>query len=49
MVIKTGPDRPVQPVRPGTGLVSGSVIVENRPISEPVGTGQEPVEPVKNR
>jgi formate hydrogenlyase subunit 6/NADH:ubiquinone oxidoreductase subunit I len=26
MVLKTGPDRPVQPVQPRTGVLSGSVL-----------------------
>ena len=41
-VLKTGPDRPVQPVQPSTGHVSGPV----HPI-EPLGywTGHEPPEP----
>ena len=30
IVLKTGPNRPVRPVQPGTGLQSGPVMVENR-------------------
>jgi hypothetical protein len=30
MVLKTGPDRPVQPVQPGTDVLSGPVLFENR-------------------
>ena len=41
-VLKTGPDRPVQP---GTGRGSGSLMLKNRYSCEPVKTG--PVEPVK--
>ena len=29
MVLKTGPDRPVRPVQPGTGIQSGPVIAKN--------------------
>ena len=32
MVLKTGPDRPVKPVQPGTGVWSGSVLLKNRKI-----------------
>lgn len=35
MVVKTGPDRPVEPIEPGTGLNSSPVRHENRSISEP--------------
>ena len=38
IVLKTGPDRPVRPVQPGTGIQSG-------PVNTPK-TGQQPV---KNR
>jgi hypothetical protein len=34
-VVKTGPDRPVEPVEPGTGPVSGPVSAQNRCASEP--------------
>ena len=30
MVLKTGSDRPVQPVQPGTGVQSGPVLLKNR-------------------
>ena len=30
MVLKTGPDRPVRPIQPGTGIKSGPVIIKNR-------------------
>jgi class 3 adenylate cyclase len=30
MVLKTGPDRPVQPVQPETGVSSGPVLLKNR-------------------
>ncbi|KEH21153.1 hypothetical protein MTR_8g099015 [Medicago truncatula] len=30
MVVKTGPDRPVEPIEPGTGLNSSPVRHENR-------------------
>jgi hypothetical protein len=49
-VIKTGPDRSVQPVRPGTGKLSGSVYQQNRSANEPdikpvnrIKTGGSPV------
>jgi hypothetical protein len=34
-VIKTGPDRPVGPIEPGTGPASGPVRVQNRFVREP--------------
>jgi hypothetical protein len=30
MVLKTGPDRPIQPVQPGTGVSPGPVLLKNR-------------------
>ena len=38
MVLKTGPDRPVEPVQPGTGIDAGSLMAKNRPITKPVKT-----------
>ena len=29
-VMRTGPDRPVRPVRPGIAMVSGRVLLQNR-------------------
>jgi hypothetical protein len=34
-VIKTGPDRPVEPVEPGTGHESGSASAQNRSANKP--------------
>jgi hypothetical protein len=39
MVLKTGPDRPVQPVQPRTGAQSGSVLWKNRKLGK---NGQKP-------
>ena len=33
MVLKTGPDRPVRPVQPGTGLHFGPIMTKNRKLS----------------
>jgi hypothetical protein len=48
-VIKTGPDRPVQPVRPGTGQLSGSVYLQNRTANEPDIKPVNRTKPDKNR
>ncbi|AES98131.1 hypothetical protein MTR_5g064730 [Medicago truncatula] len=39
MVIKTGPDRPVQPIEPGTGSVTDPEDPKNRSVVQP---GKEP-------
>ena len=41
-VLKTGPDRPVQPVQPSTGHISGPVL-SIKPLN--YWTGYEPPEP----
>lgn len=46
MVVKTGPDQPVQPIEPGTGPMSGPTDSQNRWFKEP---GQQPEKPVKSR
>jgi hypothetical protein len=42
------PDRPVGPVEPGTGPVSGPVSVQNRSAREPVKNRQNQKKPEKN-
>ncbi|MCI49255.1 hypothetical protein A2U01_0070499, partial [Trifolium medium] len=44
-VVRTGPDRPVGPVGPGTGHVCGSVWPEKRAANKPVKIGRTGEEP----
>jgi hypothetical protein len=43
------PDRPIEPVEPGTGPASGSVDVQNRSAREPVKNRENRKKPGKNR
>jgi hypothetical protein len=48
-VVKTGPDRPVGPVEPGTGPASGPVSAQNRSAREPLLNRQNRSKTGKNR